>query len=526
MMNRARAIYQQHTTFVLFAVLFVSFRVMTLLLYRPGGFFADYSDYNTSYLPFAQWSDRGLYPFVHYWLEWPPLFAWLVVGVYRLSLLLPQWTDPRLWYNTLLGLSFMPFEIGNFVLIYLLGQEIYDRGKALICALIYASLFAPLYVWSGWNDSLPVFFFLLGLYLLLKRKGVAGGAVAGIGFWVKVTPLLLLPIGLRVLEGVRRKVGFLVASLLALAGVGLPFALVNRGFLWAFFANLLGRSSWETIWALWDGYYSYGVVTADRLSVPSDFNTHSSSAPWAAITLVFAVLLLWLYTRKIDYTDKVRSVALAGLTMNLFMLYSKGYSPQFIVQLIPFVVLLLPNLRGVAYIILLDAINFLEATVYFIVLPDQTWLLVTTVLLRTLLLVALSFEYGLILFDVRSPRVTTLHRRASIALLVYTAVSLCALVYPLGQAYVSSRRQAGVYGSASTVVRAQALPDGPDTGVRPSADVRPMPATSGADDGHPLLAGELLSVDLYPWPTGDAHEGEVRWLTYVELHRDHARQAP
>jgi hypothetical protein len=455
MLQAARRVYHEHSDFVLFAVLFVAFRFMTLLLYRPGGFIADYSDYNTSYLPFAQWSDRGLYPFVHYWLEWPPLFAWWVVGIYRLSSLVPQWTDPRLWYNTFLGLSFLPFEIGNFVLVYLMGRELYDRSKALRCALIYACLFAPVYVWSGWNESFSLFFLLLGLYLLLRGRPLLAGIMGGVGFWVKVIPILLAPVGLRVLEGARRRVVFLIGLGVSAFVVALPFLWLNARFLWAFFANLWGRSSWETVWALLDGYYSYGVVTADRLTIPSDFSNHASVLPWAIITAAFALVLLWLYTRRVPYSEKLSTVALAGLTINLFTLYSKGYSPQFIVQLIPLAVLLLPSLRGVSYLILLDVINFLEATVYFIMLPDQRWLLVTTVLLRTLLILALSFEYGLILFGLRSSRVITLHRRASIALLVSVAATLCALVYPLGHAYISSRRQAQSSGPISAVVETQ-----------------------------------------------------------------------
>jgi hypothetical protein len=516
MLQAARRVYHEQSDFVLFAVLFVAFRLMTLLLYRPGGFIADYSDYNTSYLPFARWSDRGLYPFVHYWLEWPPLFAWWVVGIYRLSLLIPQWTDPRLWYNTLLGLSFLPFEIGNFVLVYLMGGELYDRNKALKCALIYACLFAPLYVWSGWNDSFSLFFLLLGLYLLAKGKPLLAGAVSGIGFWVKVIPALLAPAGLRVLKGARRKVLFLIGLCISIVMIALPFLWLNARFLWAFFANLLGRSSWETVWALLDGYYSYGVVTADRLTIPVDFTTHPSALPWLAISVVFAVVLLWLYTRRFDYRSKLSTVALLGLTVNLFTLYSKGYSPQFIVQLIPFAVLLLPSLKGISYLILLDVINFLEATVYFIMLPDARWLLVTTVLLRTLLIIALSFEYGLILFNVRSPRVTTLHRRASIALLACMVVMLCALVYPLGQAYLSHRRQAEVPGPVSALVGAQSSPqalvpsDGSlldfgiaqeisqaDSGTRPSAS-QPVSAVAHGSAGQHAPAARL-----YQFPLGE-----------------------
>jgi len=494
MLQAARRVYHEHSDFVLFAVLFVAFRLMTLLLYRPGGFIADYSDYNTSYLPFAQWSDRGLYPFVHYWLEWPPLFAWWVVGIYRLSSLIPQWTDPRLWYNTLLGLSFLPFEIGNFVLVYLMGRELYDRNKALKCALIYACLFAPVYVWSGWNDSFSLFFLLLGLYLLLRGKPLLAGITGGLGFWVKVIPILLGPVGLRVLEGARRKVLFLIGLCGSALVIALPFLWLNARFLWAFFANLVGRSSWETVWALLDGYYSYGVVAADRLTIPSEFTSHSSALPWPVITAVFALVLLWIYTRRVHYAQKLSTVALSGLTITLFTLYSKGFSPQFIVQLIPFAVLLLPSLKGISYLILLDVINFLEATVYFIMLPDERWLLVTTILLRTLLIIALSFEYGLILFDVRSSRVTTLHRRASIALLVCVAVSLCALVYPLGQAYLSSRPQAEVYGPVCALVETQSSPGGSAASAYSFQALGITSATSQAHSGSCPRASQPVST--------------------------------
>jgi hypothetical protein len=455
MHQRVRELYEEHSGFVLFAVLFLAFRVMVLLLYRPGGFIADYSDFNTSYLPFAQWSDKGLYPFVDYWLEWPPLFSWLVVGIYRLSLLIPPWTDPRLWYNTLLGLSLLPFEVGNFVLVYLLALELYDRAKALKCALIYACLFSPLYIWSGWNDCMSLFFLLLSLYLILRGRAALAGIMGGLGFWVKVIPILVAPVGLRVLKGVRRKTYFAVAIGTTLVAIALPFLYINPGFLWAFFANLLGRSSWETVWALLDGYYSYGVVTADRLSIPTEYSAHPSSLPWPAITAAFALVLIWLYSRRLDYRSRLNVVALTGLTVNIFTLYSKGYSPQFIVQLIPFTILLLPNLKGVFYIILLECINFLETTVYFIVLPDKHWLLVTTVLFRTLLLVALTFDYGLVLFSPISQRLRIYQHRASVALLICVALALCAVLYPLGQAYASARYETEEYRPLVEVIKAR-----------------------------------------------------------------------
>jgi hypothetical protein len=456
--QRARQIYYDHQNFTLLLVLFVAFRLMTLLLYRPGGFIGDFSDFNTSFLPFARFSDQGLYPFVHYWLEWPPLFAWLVVGVYRLSLLIPAWTAPGLWYNTLLGLSLLPFEVGNFILIYLIGLELYDRGKAFTCALIYACLFAPVYIWSGWSDCMPLFFLLLGLYLILRGKAVAAGVAAGVGFWVKVIPILLAPVGLRVLAGGRRKALFCVAVCVTLGLVALPFLYLNAPFIWAFLANTLGRSSWESVWALLEGYYSYGVVTPDRFTVPSDFSTHPSTLPWLLINAVFGLVLLWLYTRRRDYRDSKRVVALTGLTVNLLTLFSKGYSPQFIVQLIPFAVLLLPSLKGAAYVMLLDVANFLEASVYFIMLPNERWVFVAAIVARTLLIVALTAEYAIALFDVRRARIASMHRRATTAFLAFLVVGGCVLVYPLARAYDSSRYAQSEYRPVMEILRASPEP--------------------------------------------------------------------
>ena len=50
-------------------------------------------------------------------------------------------------------------------------------------------------------------------------------------------------------------------------------------------------------------------------------------------------------------------------------------------------------MHGVVLAIALTAINFVESTVFLLVLPDEHWLLVATVLVRTLLLVLLAVEW-------------------------------------------------------------------------------------------------------------------------------------
>ena len=63
-------------------MLFVSLRLFLQFVSRPQGFVLDASDYNF-YLDIAQLSDRGLYPTVDFWLEYPPVFPWLAVAVYK-----------------------------------------------------------------------------------------------------------------------------------------------------------------------------------------------------------------------------------------------------------------------------------------------------------------------------------------------------------------------------------------------------------------------------------------------------------
>jgi hypothetical protein len=78
------------------------------------------------------------------------------------------------------------------------------------------------------------------------------------------------------------------------------------------------------------------------------------------------------------------------------VLFSKGYSPQWLGWVLAFVVLLLPNLRGAFYAVVTGALNLIEANVFFTMVPDEHWLLVITVGLRTLIFLLLAVEFMLI----------------------------------------------------------------------------------------------------------------------------------
>jgi hypothetical protein len=469
--------------FLALLALFLVFRLLTLLLLRPGGFIRDWSDFDT-FLGIAAISDYGLYPFLHYWLEWPPLVPWLAVGAYKLSLLCPPWTDPRLWFTLILGSVFLLFETGNFILVYRIARRLGEDDRrpptaegeatetedeshttqdatrstdlaprllalpALRPVVLYALLFAPVYAVLGFFDAIALFFLLLALDYSLRGRLLSSAVAVGVGFLVKLTPLVFVPVALRRLwaeadsrrNGLRDGALYLVATLLTVMLLLLPFLLTQPAWLITAARAVVGRSSWETVWAILEGYFGFGTIGGDRMNpAETAFATHPASLPWALIALGFGLLYLLLWTRPADYRQPRALVALTGLTMTLFLLYSKGYSPQFLVYLLPFIILLFPDGRGVTYSLVLTLLNVLEQPVYFVLVPDAKWLLEGVILARWLVLGVLLVEFGWVIWGANLRLLTVFRRYAPAALAVLAAIGLAIALPGVGRAYAERR---------------------------------------------------------------------------------------
>jgi hypothetical protein len=479
-MNRARAFYQTHQEFILLLALFISFRLMAVVAYRPGGLVLDFSDFYF-YRVFAELTRLGYYPYVNLWTAYPPIFPYLMIGLYKISALLPPWTFPNLWFTLLLGGTLLVFEAGNLVLIYTIARLFYPSRVALRCGWFYAGLFVPVYTLTGWFEGFPLFFFLLALYLLLRGRLLLSSLLTGVGFMIKLMPVLLIPIGLRLCitpdaqftmhntQGaeknaralrIRRCALYIAVLAITVLAIALPFYLLNPRLILASLQMATSRAPWETVWALLEGEYGYGVIEADMRDLTHiGISPGLSRLPWGLISLAFAALYLWLYSRVRDWTRPRTAVAFAGLSMNLFMLYSKGYSPQFLVWLLPFLVLLLPNLRGAFYAILLSLANIIEANFYFIMFPSQHWLLAITVLLRTFLMLVSCGEYALLLFPTLETPSLHYIRRLLLAGLVVALLSASILGAPrLVADYFTTRLETSPYRETIETLCREATP--------------------------------------------------------------------
>ena len=439
MFVKLRAFYQHHAAFFTIFVLFVAFRLLAILLFRPGGFIADASDYDFYY----EWGlqlPRGYRTFVDLWTAYPPLFPALMLPVFEWSSRIPPWVEPRLFFHLLFGLELLVFESANLILIYRLALKLDypalgtnhatrdTRHVARITnhesritqspnhpVILYALLFLPVYTMLGWFEAMPLFFMLLGLDLLLSRRrwGWIGSAIAAaLGFLTKLTPALLVPIAIRWLGSklswraaredwfhrqspgnLLRPVLYTLLFLGVVIGLGYPLAQGNTELALSSFRINSIRPPWQSVWALIDGYYDYGLVPLNMRNLAGLQTTQWASVlPWGFITVAFALLYLWLYTRRYDWSQPQTPVAFAAISVIWLFLYSKGWSPQFLVWIAAFVVLLLPTLRGVLIITVLTLINLLESPIFFVMLRQEEWILVGTVILRTLLLLALAVE--------------------------------------------------------------------------------------------------------------------------------------
>lgn len=435
MWKRLRNLAANHQLFFLILFLFVVFRLLAVLLFRPGGFITDASDYDF-YMVWGELTSQGYRAYDNLWTAYPPLFPLIMLPIYELSSRIPPWIEPRLFFHTLFGFTLLLFETGNLILIYRLAIKLkadetddqplttnnrqpstaYQLPSPLLSVLLYALLFTPVFTLLGWFEPMPLFFMLLGLDLLLNRTNagwIGSAAVAALGFLTKLTPILLLPIAVRWLgsklswEAARaewfnpRSAGNLLRPIIytllfmtVVVAVGYPVVRHNPALAFSSFQIQGLRPPWQSIWALIDGFHGYGLVPIDmRNLVALETRTWETRIPWTLISIAFVAIWLWLYTRRYDWTRVRTPISFAAVSVIALFLYSKGWSPQFLVWILAFVVLLLPNWHGMVIGSLLALLNAIESHIFLVLLSSETWILWMTVLVRTVLLLLLAIEF-------------------------------------------------------------------------------------------------------------------------------------
>ncbi|MBE0697685.1 MAG: hypothetical protein IH586_12255, partial [Anaerolineaceae bacterium] len=253
--------------------------------------------------------------------------------------------------------------------------------------------------YSWWYfDPLAVFCVLLGLSLALERRWAAAGAAAALGIAIKFFPGL-------VLLAAWRRASWKQLFWMSVISIS-PILLLFGGLWWASPAYTsaslraqVSKGSWETIWAILDGNIHTGIFGpfAERLDPATATIARGNPAviPPLASLLVFGGLGLAGLLR-IRSQDEFHVIPLVGFAWTLFLLWSPGWSPQWVLYLLPLVLLTLPVRQALLFGTVLILVNLLEWPVllsrgYFSLL----WI---PIVMRTLVLVILCLAWAGMLF--------------------------------------------------------------------------------------------------------------------------------
>jgi hypothetical protein len=154
-----------------------------------------------------------------------------------------------------------------------------------------------------------------------------------------------------------------VAIVFALAFV--PFiALGGTSWTIASLASNFVRVSWSSPWALIDGNWGVGDVGAvpARTQLDQAYRIYGNppAIPGIVSIIIFGLIFLGLFRRPIDQRNPRHFIWFATLTLLLFHLWSKGWSPQWAMLIIPFILLSFPNPRGLTLVLIFTLLLFIE----------------------------------------------------------------------------------------------------------------------------------------------------------------------
>jgi hypothetical protein len=376
---------QRFAGFRLIVALFVSARLMILMAW-PAENLTLYGDY-LYYFDLGTLSDSGYVPFIHYWSEHLPVFPFLNLALYRLS--------GGVFKNhvLLVGLAMLAFETGGLFLLYRLAMDVRDEAEATQASWVYVALYVTVFIWLSSFEAITAFFVLLALFAIQRRRLWLAGLAIGLGAMTKLVPIVLLATVWRTHGWRAVVVSGLVVLLVSVACLG-PLLALSPSYTMASVLAQPSKSSWQTIWALIDGNIgntgNLGPIVDHFDPAKAGQMLHSPSRLPVWLTLVpFALLGLFILTRP-RVRGKEDALVFTALTFTLFFLWSKGWSPQWQLFLIPLLLLSLPLQRAAMFVLVLGFVNLLEWPV--ILSRGLTELLPLTIVVRTLVFVLLAWE--------------------------------------------------------------------------------------------------------------------------------------
>jgi hypothetical protein len=330
-------------------------------------------------------SGEGGWPFVGHWIEFPPLFPFLSLGLNTLV------GGAEHAYLYALAAILACMDGANLYLFVRLAARL-ERQAGHMRPMMYAAFLAlPALGW--WTfEPLGVLWLLLTLSLILDSRPGLAGLTAGLGLITKWLPGLGLLAAWPKLKGRQILIALLVAMAILVLTWG-PLLAMGGGRAWDSLRAQSTKPAWETVWALLDGTPGTGAFGPAGLRVQplsQAFPERSTSVvpSWLPLLVAAGIGSLLAFGRPRPAGRGGVGFVLAAFV--LLLLASPGWSPQWLAYLAPLILLALPERMGWLYLAVLTAVAILEWPV--LLSRGRFDLLWLTVILRTMVMVLLAVD--------------------------------------------------------------------------------------------------------------------------------------
>jgi hypothetical protein len=349
--------------------LFLVLHLTVLILFTPQGLLNAYTDFH-HYFRTALYSEQGYLPYRNMWYEYPPISAYLVQGAYAIvRMVMPVGDVFSFTYQVfarLLGMLLLVFEAGVLVLVYLIGELVWGKEKAAWLGWVYALLSLPFFYSMYSHQVVAGFFFFLAIYAWLHGRAMGAAASIGLGVAAKLTPVILFgPLVRFAWPDWKRITGMIGITFLVIMLVYLPFIAQGGGeYVFASFSALTKVGSYGTVWAMVDGNWGPGeygpLETRLDLAQATVRQVNPPLIPDLLLLVLFGLLYAYFFFRPLDTQNPRHFIWFTTLTVLIFHLWSKGWSPQWGVMVVPLFLLASPGKRGLTWVLLLTLITVIE----------------------------------------------------------------------------------------------------------------------------------------------------------------------
>ena len=282
-------------------------------------------------------------PFFSYWMEYPPVFPFINYLVFHLA------GGNHFYFDLILFFLLTLFGSACIYFFYKIACEIWGEEGGRVRSLLYLALLLPLpYTW-WYYEPIPVVMMLAALWFIHRSRSNTAAGWIGLGILTKWFSALLLPAIWRFRswrEALKITLVSLGVTFLTFVGLWIASPQMTEASL----VSQPGRNSWQTVWAWMDGNLMNGKIAdpQDRYDPNFVFNGlrgNPAVIPSWARLIVFGGLGLFLFL-KVKVKTFHSMLSFVGITWAVFLLWSSGWSPQWILYLVPLILLTFPLKQG------------------------------------------------------------------------------------------------------------------------------------------------------------------------------------